>query len=347
MSTNHDNSSPLNTLLAKLTQFLGRGTRTGASPRRRRAQLSMECLEGRTLPSATVGLDTDRDDDVTTEVVSTAETPAGDEEQEEPGSYSCTAGNPAEDEADENTVTESEDDQGEAAEDDAATPCQRANQPRPPLPKPPLPPPDVLKHFLGKLYRELLQRDPDEAGLECWKKHLHNGVPRQEVAQQIADSEEGREVRIQGLYREHLGRDAEEGGLKAFGKAMGHGMTVDQVKVRILGSEEYFKRRGGGSQEGFIKAIYQDALGRTVDPAGAAAWAEQLAAGEAADSVAAKILGSEECKKLKVEKFYHHLLRRPADTGGLHGFTQQLHQGTREEQVICQVLGSQEYLEQK
>ena len=37
-------------------------------------------------------------------------------------------------------------------------------------------------------------------------------------------------------------------------------LTVEQVASGITGSAEYFAMRGGGTETGFLTALYQDAL---------------------------------------------------------------------------------------
>src|SRR5262249_6803933 len=90
---------------------------------------------------------------------------------------------------------------------------------------------------------------------------------------------EGRRAAIGDLYRKHLHREAEVVGLDAFVRALDAGASLDDVKAAVVGPDEYFQHRGGGTHDGFVRALYQDMLGRDADTAGAAGWVAHLAKG--------------------------------------------------------------------
>jgi sugar (pentulose or hexulose) kinase len=111
----------------------------------------------------------------------------------------------------------------------------------------------------------------------------------------------------------------------------------------IAGSQEYFTARGGGTNDGFLTAIYQDALGRGVDANGRAAFTAALQAGATRGQVAAVIFASPEFAADSVRADYQKFLHRNADNAGLAFFTQAMQQGARDEQVIALILAADEY----
>src|SRR5205823_3359039 len=42
--------------------------------------------------------------------------------------------------------------------------------------------------------------------------------------------------------------------------------TVEQLQALVAGSPAYFQVRGGGTNGGFLDALYADALGHPIDP---------------------------------------------------------------------------------
>lgn len=293
------------------------------SRKSRRVSLTVETLEGRTLPSTTTGVAAEPDgDDVVAEVAQTTTENANSEPPAEQPERSCTN-------------SQQETLMAEGGQPDPKPPCG-------PLP----PPPAKLLHFLKKLYQDLLHRKADPDGLDGWNSRLELGMSREEVATNIANSEECHAVKVRDLYRKHLGREADEGGLQGFVQAMSAGASQEQVQTAILTSDEYC-RQHSGDNAGLVKALYQDLLGREVDPAGAAAWEEQLANGEDKENVAKKILGSEECHKRRVDLLFREHLKRRADESGLNGFVHALQNGAGHEHVQTQVLGSQEYFDRE
>ena len=95
--------------------------------------------------------------------------------------------------------------------------------------------------------------------------------------------------------------------------------------------------------DGFLGALYQDALNRAVDAAGRTFWTAALSQGESRAQVAAAVLSSGEYRLDVVEFAYQHLLRRQADLAGLMYFSSRLSEGARDEQVFAVIMASTEY----
>ena len=92
--------------------------------------------------------------------------------------------------------------------------------------------------------------------------------------------------------------------------------------------------RDNGTHDGWLTAVYQDVLGRDVDPSGGAAWTMQLAQGISRQAVATSIQSSPEGTTRLVEEFYPQYLGRPADPIGLQSFVSNLSAGASEEFVM-------------
>src|SRR5205823_13663913 len=127
----------------------------------------------------------------------------------------------------------------------------------------------INQRFVIQVYRDLLGREVESAGLAFWSGFLDQGVTGVEVVGAIERSGEYRTDLVQGLYQQLLGRQADAAGLSSFVAALATGSTVNQVKVSLLSSEEYFDR-AGGTANGFLNRLYQDVLGRALDANGAA-----------------------------------------------------------------------------
>jgi hypothetical protein len=112
----------------------------------------------------------------------------------------------------------------------------------------------------------------------------------------------------------------------------------------IAGSPEYFQKRGGGTNDGFLNALYMNGLGRAVDPAGQAAWDQALATGSSRTQVAAGIFSSPEYELDLVKNYYTTYLRRQADPAGLNAWAALLLGGVKDQQVLADIVASAEYL---
>jgi virginiamycin B lyase len=212
--------------------------------------------------------------------------------------------------------------------------------------------------FVSQLYRDLLGREADPPGMVYFSTILDRGlVNRFQVALAIENSPEHRIDVVEEVYGQLLGRAAEPGGLNTWTFFLGQGHTVQQFETMVLSSPEYFLRRGGGTTNGFLAAIYQDVLHRAPDPGGVQTWTQALTAqiddneepiGIPPDQVAriavsARIIGSAEANALAVQMWYGQFLHRPADPPGLNLFANALQHGIPGELVLMTVLGSDEY----
>jgi hypothetical protein len=196
--------------------------------------------------------------------------------------------------------------------------------------------------FVTKLYTDLLHRAPDETGLVEMITALDAGMSRTQAALTIEASPEFHALEVQNLYRTFLHREAEPGGLATFTAFLAAGGTQEQVTDIILASPEYLQD-AGGTNAGFVAALYHDILHRPADAAGAASWQAGLLAGMTRDQVADAILHSPEADALTVQEFFQAYLHRPADPQGLATFGGLLQSGGTSDQVRADILGSPEY----
>jgi hypothetical protein len=203
--------------------------------------------------------------------------------------------------------------------------------------------PTANQAFVMQLYEDLLDRPPDTAGLAYWSGLLDRGTPRVQVALSIEQSLEYRQDEVQGLYARYLYRNADPAGLATFANLLAHDGTLEQVAADIVSSPEYYQTRAGGTNTGFLNALYQDALGRNIDPSGQSLFGSELAAGASRGDVVTAIFGNREYRQDLVEGYYHSILGRSADRSGLAGFTNALAGGARDEVVMTDIFASEEF----
>ena len=65
--------------------------------------------------------------------------------------------------------------------------------------------------------------------------------------------------------------------VSGFVNFLGNGGTLQQVEALIAGSPEYRQNRGGGTTAGFLAALYNDFLGRSIDPSEEQSFEEMIA----------------------------------------------------------------------
>jgi len=199
------------------------------------------------------------------------------------------------------------------------------------------------QRFVSQVYMNLLKRGVDPTGLNAWTAMLNQGMSRTQVVQAIEGSLEFRTDQVTAIYRQFLHRAVDPTGMATFTNLLAGGDTVEQVEAMVVGSQEYFQNRGGGTNSGFLSALYQDGLNRAIDATGQAAFGMALANGATRGQVAAAVFGSTEFLRDSVQGFYQNLLKRAADPTGLNAFVNELQHGVTDQQVIAAIAGSTEF----
>jgi hypothetical protein len=124
------------------------------------------------------------------------------------------------------------------------------------------------------------------------------------------------------------------------------GGTVEQLRAVLLGSDEFFNGPGGRTGASFLNALYENVLGRAVDPAALMAVGGLANQGSAARTqIALAVLQSVEADTILVNDLYLQFLKRPADPLGLALAVNNLQHGAPDEAIIAVLIGSPEYVQ--
>jgi hypothetical protein len=183
----------------------------------------------------------------------------------------------------------------------------------------------TLAGFVASLYGQILDRAPDQAGLNGWSQVLSQGGPAQSVVQGIWMSTEHLNQEVAGIYQTILHRAADAGGLASWVHAIQqNGISLTDVKYGLLSSTEF--QLDNGDNASFVLALYQDVLQRNPDAAGAATWIQNLNAGMSRSQAVKEFLSSDEYYLRSLDSFYVNVLHRQPDQAGERAWLQQLQQ---------------------
>jgi hypothetical protein len=202
------------------------------------------------------------------------------------------------------------------------------------------------ENYIQEIYRDLFGRQAEMQGLDYWVAELSQGISRQQVAYQmvqIASFEEFQHDTVAALYQQYLGRAPDAAGLAYWSAYLYNGGTIEGLSQALVTSPEYWEARAGGTAEGFVSALFQDALGRAVEPAALTYFTGMMATGASAADLAASVFNSDEYHRLRVNSLFEQFMHRPGDQGALAYFAGELDNGGTDELVISQLLASDEY----
>jgi hypothetical protein len=198
--------------------------------------------------------------------------------------------------------------------------------------------------FLAKLYEDVLKRPVDPAAINVFVPQLNSGTPPAKVALAVLQSVEYRTMLLQGFYSMFLHRPGSPGEIAAGLGMLGGGASDEDVEAALLGSSEYFGNRAGGTNDGFLQALFMDVLGRTPDAGERALFGGALTNRTPRAQVAAQILGSTEARTKLIQRLFQAFLGRAPTPAELNSFLGMLGSGGSDEGVAAAILGSAEYI---
>jgi hypothetical protein len=134
------------------------------------------------------------------------------------------------------------------------------------------------KAWVDALYRDLLGRGARADEEAYWLRALASGTQRADVALGFLTSQERDALAVRGYYQQYLGRPANDAEVAYWVSRMQNGATDAQAVAGFLSSPEYYNR-AGGSDRGWVDALYRDLLGRGARADEEAYWLQALAAG--------------------------------------------------------------------
>lgn len=196
---------------------------------------------------------------------------------------------------------------------------------------------------VSSLYAAILNRLPDGDGKLYWEELVRNGVTFDNLAQTFWESAEHRGMQIDTYYEQYLGRPSDREGRAYWISSFLKGASEVAVQQGILTSPEYLSKHA--SDIAYVQGLYNDALNRSPDPAGASYWLTLLQAGVARTQIAKGILGSTEALLQGVDAFYQQFLDRDSDEAGrAYWFSVLQHGQATWSSVALSFLTSEEFL---
>ena len=194
------------------------------------------------------------------------------------------------------------------------------------------------QRYVYEVLTDTLQRPVSMDEVNYWTgQYLKNGRDPQTFGSILLESTPPYEYRrgeIESAFRTYLHRDADATGEAYFldlinntqGIHSGPG-TERRTAAILISSQEYYVDRGGGTDAGFIKAVFEDALKREPDAGALAFYGQELAAGMTHVEFATQILNSIEFETRTINNLYQRYLGRAPDPAGLQAFLFNYSQG--------------------
>ncbi len=210
------------------------------------------------------------------------------------------------------------------------------------------------QRYVYEVLQDTLQRPISMDEVNFWTgQFIKNHEDRQTfgyILLEVTPPYEYRRGEIESAYQTFLHRAADPAGENYFlnlvnstqGIHSGPG-TERRTSAILMSSQEYYVNRGGGTDAGFITAIFEDVLKRAPDAPALAFYEQELAMGVTHVQLAGQILNSIEAETRSINNLFERYLDRPADPAGLQAFLFNLSQGYGTENNTETILDTDEY----
>ncbi len=163
-------------------------------------------------------------------------------------------------------------------------------------------------------YADVLHRTPPitDSGVQYWTSQIASGRSRADIAGSFNNSDEYRNLQITAAYRDVMRRAPDPGGAAYWLSQMQSGaLQPDDVHRTFLIADEFYDFQGGGTDVGYVTALYEDVIGRSPDADGLGYWVGVLRwSGRAA--VVNGLWFADETFNVRVNQAYLDLLGRNA-----------------------------------
>jgi hypothetical protein len=196
--------------------------------------------------------------------------------------------------------------------------------------------------FVNLIYLDLLGRSPSAGELAIAGQLDSASLTRLQVAAALTSSPEFLTRQVSGYYQLLLHRSPAPAEASPFLSLLTSGQSFEHVQAIIAGSVEYFTNRAGGTNDGFLDAIFADELNRAVDPASRSGFGSLLTGGTSRTQVTDFILDSNEYRSDLVNTYYPEFLRRSPLAGEVSGGVTFL-SGQTDQNYIDALVSSAEY----
>jgi len=163
--------------------------------------------------------------------------------------------------------------------------------------------------FVSGLYRELLGRNPDSAGLSAWTDLLQSGTSRFDLIVKFQMAPEVLAVKVAHWYQDDLGWTTPLNQLKTdpgvlyWADKLQAGQSDNEVLAQILGTSSFYVSQGN-TENGFVNGVVEAVFGRAADPGSVQYLKGLLESGTSRTALVSLLETSIEAKRVTIAHWY-------------------------------------------
>jgi hypothetical protein len=132
---------------------------------------------------------------------------------------------------------------------------------------------NAIKDFVQSLYRNILLREGEAAGITGWTERAENGLTSVEMVKGFITSPEAQSIMsVLRLYQVFFDRAADLDGLRYWLGHLQDGRSLNDIAFSFSQSEEYKQKYSGVSADAIVESFYINLFGRASDAEGKSHW---------------------------------------------------------------------------
>jgi hypothetical protein len=197
------------------------------------------------------------------------------------------------------------------------------------------------ERYTRKVIDDLLDRPATDQELFDAGYAYERGTTRRTYVATTLAGAEARQKLVTDAFAHFLDRKPDPSGLAYWSNKLTT-ISLPEFVARLLAAPEVY-RKAGGSNAGFVTALYPLIQGRSVDPGGLAYWTGRLDRGMSRGSLAKALLTSGEAARRTVRASYQDLLDRAPDAAGLAYWSGVVQRGADPRQLWAALAATAEY----
>ncbi|WPL15544.1 hypothetical protein Thiowin_00443 [Thiorhodovibrio winogradskyi] len=206
--------------------------------------------------------------------------------------------------------------------------------------------------FVQQLYRDLLWREGEDAGLNYWTDQLQVGASHAEVVAAFVEAPEYQTMAglIGRYYEGVLGRAPDACGLDYWVAQSQAGVAMEQIANAFLQSSELLDQHGPLTSAERVETLFGAMLERAPSEQERTTWTQALETGSSAGALLLELAQQPEYLALREDRLllnslYLSILDRAPDDAGVAWWESQLAQSNDELGTIAGFMTSSEYQE--
>lgn len=198
---------------------------------------------------------------------------------------------------------------------------------------------EKIRRWLRCLYLDLLNREPDQGGINYYIDLISRGTATKEsIVDILLRSHEYCNIIVNSFYNLYLERQSDPGGLQFYSNLLRNGTPFQNIIISLCDSQEYKSKYPVPDE--FVKSLYFKLLGRPPEPGAVENHSLRTGGQSTTDAIKQFLTSPEYGQKVTIE-YFRKFLGRDQNLGTY--YSERIQNGLPLQAFIKELITSEEY----